>query len=304
MDNVIVTQFHSRSLEVHFEEEEGKEDDSFQAFVDKYKTRPGPTQVVGQIEVGPPMLKRAASAEQVSADKAASAVELFIKARRGRWAEVMQQLQAEGDGIMLIEDPIVRGGDADVVPPSGWTAPTLARQYSAGSGDTLLHVAARLNAPEEVLAKLVELECDLGWFNNMGRTPADEAEEAGHDAVAAFLQRKIQEKVAEQAAGASSPPSSPIAQGSPRVPSPRSPQGEGKVSICIGDLHGMLHKLERLWAKLPRRLRAEDWATAHVFWLGDYVDKGPDSKGVLEFLTTVSQRHPRQQHHFVMVRSC
>ena len=56
-------------------------------------------------------------------------------------------------------------------------------------------------------------------------------------------------------------------------------------------------------AELKRSVSAEDWDDAHVFWLGDYVDKGPDSRAVIEWLSTV-QTNPavpqNQKHHFIM----
>jgi len=47
----------------------------------------------------------------------------------------------------------------------------------------------------------------------------------------------------------------------------------------VGDIHGHLAKLEALLERLP--LDAE---TDELVFLGDYVDRGPDSKGVIERL--------------------
>jgi serine/threonine protein phosphatase 1 len=47
---------------------------------------------------------------------------------------------------------------------------------------------------------------------------------------------------------------------------------------AIGDIHGCLKQLQDLMAQLP--LRPED----EVVFLGDYIDRGPDSKGVLDYL--------------------
>lgn len=48
--------------------------------------------------------------------------------------------------------------------------------------------------------------------------------------------------------------------------------------LAIGDIHGMYAQLESLW----------DWvapaATDRVVFLGDYIDRGPDSRAVLDFL--------------------
>jgi serine/threonine protein phosphatase 1 len=58
-------------------------------------------------------------------------------------------------------------------------------------------------------------------------------------------------------------------------------------TIAIGDIHGELSHLQRLWSKLPA-LDAKDT----VVFLGDYVDRGPDSKGVIDFVRTLSSRTP------------
>ena len=49
-------------------------------------------------------------------------------------------------------------------------------------------------------------------------------------------------------------------------------------TLAIGDVHGCLSALRRLWefvAPTP-----DD----HVVFLGDYIDRGPDSKGVIDFV--------------------
>jgi serine/threonine protein phosphatase 1 len=47
---------------------------------------------------------------------------------------------------------------------------------------------------------------------------------------------------------------------------------------AIGDIHGCLSALTNLMAQLP--LKPED----ELVFLGDYIDRGPESKGVLDFL--------------------
>ncbi len=47
---------------------------------------------------------------------------------------------------------------------------------------------------------------------------------------------------------------------------------------AIGDIHGCLAALKDLLARLP--LKPED----ELVFLGDYIDRGPDSKGVVEYL--------------------
>ena len=59
---------------------------------------------------------------------------------------------------------------------------------------------------------------------------------------------------------------------------------EGMVVFAIGDVHGRLDLLAEMHARIAAeimRVRPADWRIVH---LGDYVDRGPDSKGVIEFL--------------------
>jgi serine/threonine protein phosphatase 1 len=55
---------------------------------------------------------------------------------------------------------------------------------------------------------------------------------------------------------------------------------------AVGDIHGMRDKLEALLQSLP--LQGDD----HVVFIGDYVDRGPDPAGVVDFLLEFSQRVP------------
>lgn len=68
--------------------------------------------------------------------------------------------------------------------------------------------------------------------------------------------------------------------------------------ILVGDIHGQREKLECLWRRLEASCGAE-FATAKVVFLGDYVDRGPDSKGVLDWLCSLAKKHPRQAHVFL-----
>jgi len=52
---------------------------------------------------------------------------------------------------------------------------------------------------------------------------------------------------------------------------------EGRL-IAVGDIHGCLNELEKLISKINPK------AGDTLVYLGDYVDRGPNSKGVLDFL--------------------
>ncbi len=60
---------------------------------------------------------------------------------------------------------------------------------------------------------------------------------------------------------------------------------EGRL-LAVGDVHGCLDHLERLLA------RVEPTAADQVVFLGDYIDRGPDGKGVLDCLLDFGRRFP------------
>ena len=55
-------------------------------------------------------------------------------------------------------------------------------------------------------------------------------------------------------------------------------------SYAIGDVHGQLEKLRAAHALIAADRAACGDATAPVVHLGDLVDRGPDSRGVLDFV--------------------
>jgi serine/threonine protein phosphatase 1 len=57
------------------------------------------------------------------------------------------------------------------------------------------------------------------------------------------------------------------------------------VLYAVGDIHGERKLLEELIGKLP--LRRGD----RLVFLGDYVDRGPDSRGVVDFLVELSRKY-------------
>jgi len=54
---------------------------------------------------------------------------------------------------------------------------------------------------------------------------------------------------------------------------------------AVGDIHGYLDKLKSLIDMLP--LTADD----KLIFLGDYIDRGPDSKGVISFLLEIREQY-------------
>jgi serine/threonine protein phosphatase 1 len=61
------------------------------------------------------------------------------------------------------------------------------------------------------------------------------------------------------------------------------------LTFAVGDIHGCLDKLRRLVVACDAR--AGGRPTRYVF-LGDYVDRGPDSRGVIEFLMDRQRAQP------------
>jgi serine/threonine protein phosphatase 1 len=60
----------------------------------------------------------------------------------------------------------------------------------------------------------------------------------------------------------------------------------GRRIYAIGDIHGCLPQLERLHAEIVRDLAARPVAAPRLVHLGDYIDHGPDSAGVIEHLVS------------------
>jgi Calcineurin-like phosphoesterase len=63
---------------------------------------------------------------------------------------------------------------------------------------------------------------------------------------------------------------------------------EAQKTFIIGDVHGCLGMLLKLMDKIE--WRAE---TDRLIFLGDYIDRGNDSRGVIDFILSVSERSPR-----------
>lgn len=65
---------------------------------------------------------------------------------------------------------------------------------------------------------------------------------------------------------------------------------EGRVVYAVGDIHGRSELLDRVFASIDARNEREHADVTEIY-LGDYVDRGPDSFGVVERL--IHRRHHR-----------
>ncbi len=59
---------------------------------------------------------------------------------------------------------------------------------------------------------------------------------------------------------------------------------DGRRIYAIGDVHGCLDRLRALHAAIARDLQDRPAASALLVHLGDYIDRGPDSAGVIRLL--------------------
>lgn len=71
-----------------------------------------------------------------------------------------------------------------------------------------------------------------------------------------------------------------------RAPDPPARFPGGQVGFAIGDIHGRTDLLDKLLCQLESQANAEhrEGRPPVVVFLGDYVDRGPDSRGVIEML--------------------
>ena len=80
-------------------------------------------------------------------------------------------------------------------------------------------------------------------------------------------------------------------------PKPRHRVPDGTIVYAVGDIHGCLEPLERLLETIRQDLAGRT-ARSHLVFLGDLVDRGPDSRGVIERLRKGPL--PTEEAHFIM----
>lgn len=75
----------------------------------------------------------------------------------------------------------------------------------------------------------------------------------------------------------------------------RSDAGDGWV-ICFSDIHGNLEQLRQLWERLGQRLGTAVRDTTTMVFLGDFCDRGPDTRGVIDWLLELRRTHSAPVH--------
>ncbi|KAH7315344.1 hypothetical protein KP509_21G045600 [Ceratopteris richardii] len=71
------------------------------------------------------------------------------------------------------------------------------------------------------------------------------------------------------------------------------------VIVCVGDIHGYADKLSNLWHNLEAYLGLPTFVVSTFIFLGDYCDRGPETRKVLDFLTSLPPSYPSQHHIFL-----
>ncbi|KAL0338598.1 UNVERIFIED_CONTAM: Tyrosine-protein phosphatase RLPH2 [Sesamum angustifolium] len=72
-----------------------------------------------------------------------------------------------------------------------------------------------------------------------------------------------------------------------------------RTVCCVGDIHGYITKLQNLWSNLENTVGPSEFQTALIIFLGDYCDRGPDTKKVIDFLISLPSKYPNQSHVFL-----
>src|SRR4026208_496404 len=71
----------------------------------------------------------------------------------------------------------------------------------------------------------------------------------------------------------------------------------GYRAYAVGDIHGRLDLLDQMLSLIEQDSERSPARKSLLIFLGDLIDRGPDSKGVVERLRTY--RHDRLRPHFL-----
>ncbi|KAL3754117.1 tyrosine-protein phosphatase RLPH2 [Eucalyptus grandis] len=82
-------------------------------------------------------------------------------------------------------------------------------------------------------------------------------------------------------------------------PNPAAAPPPPRTVVCVGDVHGHFTKLRALWANLESSIPPHAFRAALVIFLGDYCDRGPDTRRVIDFFLSLPSAYPGQTHVFL-----
>jgi serine/threonine protein phosphatase 1 len=74
----------------------------------------------------------------------------------------------------------------------------------------------------------------------------------------------------------------------------------GRRLFAIGDIHGRLDLLNLLLGQIANHAAQHSVPENGLVFLGDYIDRGPDSRGVIDRLIALPQAFPGWELHFLM----
>jgi hypothetical protein len=78
------------------------------------------------------------------------------------------------------------------------------------------------------------------------------------------------------------------------------PIGKAAPVILIGDVHGQSSKLTSLWNNIKCFFNdSESFKRSTVIFLGDYVDRGPDTYGAIELMLNLKHQYTNMNFHFI-----
>ncbi len=73
----------------------------------------------------------------------------------------------------------------------------------------------------------------------------------------------------------------------------------GRRVFAVGDIHGRLDLLDLLLKQIARHAAAQSASENVLIFLGDYIDRGPESRGVIERLIALPEAFPGWGIHFL-----
>jgi len=73
-----------------------------------------------------------------------------------------------------------------------------------------------------------------------------------------------------------------------------------KRVYAIGDIHGYVDVLRDLHLKIDEDLKQSPIEKVTLIYLGDYIDRGPDSKGVIDLILSHQKTHSHIEHICLM----